>query len=68
MVSNRRKGSSKAAAARRKWKISDLVLAKVKGFLECLAYGVDTESAEAAKPRDKILIDSLWGRLGRVVP
>lgn len=36
MAPSRRKGSGKAAAAaaasRRKWKVGDLVLAKVKGF------------------------------------
>nr|XP_023886611.1 protein HUA2-LIKE 3 isoform X1 [Quercus suber] len=32
MAPSRRKGSSKAAAARRQWKVGDLVLAKVKGF------------------------------------
>ncbi|KAF5732747.1 Tudor/PWWP/MBT domain-containing protein putative isoform 2 [Tripterygium wilfordii] len=32
MAPSRRKGVSKAAAARRQWKVGDLVLAKVKGF------------------------------------
>lgn len=35
MAPSRRKGASKAAqaaAARRQWKVGDLVLAKVKGF------------------------------------
>lgn len=35
MAPNRRKGANRAAAAaaaRRKWKVGDLVLAKVKGF------------------------------------
>ncbi|PIM97156.1 hypothetical protein CDL12_30376 [Handroanthus impetiginosus] len=34
MAPSRRKGANKAAAeaARRKWKVGDLVLAKVKGF------------------------------------
>ena len=49
MASNRRKGSGKApaaaATARRKWKVGDLVLAKVKGFPARPAYGVDTAGA-----------------------
>ena len=65
MASNRRKGSGKAAAAAAaawwKWKVSDLVLAKVKGFPAQPAYGVDTVGAEMAEPGDKILTDSLRG-------
>ena len=71
MASNRRKGSGKApaavATARRKWKVGDLVLAKVKGFPARPAYGVDTAGAEAAEPRDKLLTNLLRGRSGRVV-
>ena len=59
MASNRRKGSSKAAAATAvawwKWKVGDLVLAKVKGFPARPA------GAEAAEPGDKILTDPLRG-------
>ena len=32
MAPSRKKGGAKAAAARRQWKVGDLVLAKVKGF------------------------------------
>ena len=65
MASNRRKGSSKVTAATAaawwKWKVGDLVLAKVKGFPARPAYGVDTAGAEAAELGDKMLTDPFRG-------